>query len=131
MGHVYSKSSQLSGVVIADKEYVPRVAFAVLNKVLDEFSGRFPPNQWQSAPLNWPELKDIMARYQNPHEADNLLRVQKELDETKIIMHKTIESVLQRGDKLDDLVNKSEELSMASKAFYKTAKQTNSCCKIM
>ncbi len=45
--------------------------------------------------------------------------------------HKTIESVLERGAKLDDLVAKSEELSMSSKVFYKTAKQTNSCCKIM
>ena len=30
--------------------------------------------------------------------------------------------------KLDDLVDKSEALSMQSKAFYKTARKTNSCC---
>ena len=34
--------------------------------------------------------------------------------------HNTIEAVLQRGEKLDDLVDKSEGLSMQSKAFYKT-----------
>jgi hypothetical protein len=34
--------------------------------------------------------------------------------------HRNLESVLDRGDKLDDLVNKSEELSDASKLFYTT-----------
>lgn len=37
--------------------------------------------------------------------------------------HKTIESVLQRGEKLDTLVDRSNQLSMQSKAFYKTAKK--------
>lgn len=34
--------------------------------------------------------------------------------------HNTIEAVLQRGEKLDDLVLKSEGLSTQSKTFYKT-----------
>ena len=34
--------------------------------------------------------------------------------------HNTIEAVLDRGEKLDDLVEKSEGLSMQSKTFYKT-----------
>ena len=34
--------------------------------------------------------------------------------------HDTIDKVLQRGEKLDDLVEKSEELGLQSKAFYKT-----------
>jgi hypothetical protein len=40
-----------------------------------------------------------------------------------IHQHKTIESVLQRGEKLDNLVERSNALSMQSKAFYKTAKK--------
>lgn len=31
----------------------------------------------------------------------------------------TIDAVLQRGEKLDDIVKKSDDLSIASKAFYK------------
>ena len=46
------------------------------------------------------------------------MRIQKELDETKIVLHKTIESVLQRGEKIDDLVAKSDGLSAQSKMFY-------------
>ncbi|CAN6806639.1 unnamed protein product [Brassica oleracea] len=40
---------------------------------------------------------------QDPAEADKLLKIQRELDETKIILHKTIDSVLARGEKLDSL----------------------------
>ena len=36
--------------------------------------------------------------------------------------HKTMESLLQRGEKLDDLVARSDALSAQSKLFYKTAK---------
>ncbi len=42
--------------------------------------------------------------------------------------HNTIEAVLQRGEKLDDLVSKSEDLGLQSKTFYKTARKTNACC---
>jgi len=34
--------------------------------------------------------------------------------------HRTLEAVLDRGENLDDLVGKSEELSLHSKAFYTT-----------
>jgi len=44
--------------------------------------------------------------------------------------HKTIDSVLKRGEDLDKLVEKSGSLSQQSKMFYKTAKKQNSCCVI-
>jgi hypothetical protein len=51
------------------------------------------------------------------------MKVQAELDETKIVLHKTIESVLQRGEQLDSLVERSDALSAQSRMFYKTAKK--------
>ncbi|KAI7371939.1 hypothetical protein KC336_g20721, partial [Hortaea werneckii] len=54
-----------------------------------------------------------------------------ELDETKIVLHKTIESVLERGEKIDSLVAKSDGLSAQSKMFYTQAKKQNSCCVMM
>ena len=47
-----------------------------------------------------------------------MMKIQKELDETKIVLHKTIESVLERGEKIDSLVEKSDGLSAQSKMFY-------------
>lgn len=66
-----------------------------------------------------PELKEYLSKYQDPQQADSILKIQKELDETKIVLHKTIESVLQRGEKIDDLVAKSDGLSNQSKMFYR------------
>lgn len=60
-----------------------------------------------------------------------MTRLQADLDETKIILHNTISAVLQRGEKLDDLVAKSEDLSSQSKMFYKTARKTNQCCSLI
>lgn len=68
---------------------------------------------------------------QDPVQADKLTKIQKDLDETKITLHQTIESVLQRGEKLENLVDKSSDLSMASQMFYKQARKNNQCCKLM
>ena len=46
-------------------------------------------------------------------EADKILKIQRELDETKVVLHKTIDSVLAQGEKLDNLVDKSTDLSLA------------------
>jgi synaptobrevin family protein YKT6 len=57
------------------------------------------------------------------------MRVQNDLDETKVILHETIEHMLERGQKLDELVDKTDKLSGTSKAFYKEARG-GTCCVI-
>ena len=47
--------------------------------------------------ISFPQLKEYIQKYQDPHAADSIMKIQKELDETKIVLHKTIESVLERG----------------------------------
>uniref|UniRef100_A0A3P8VLX3 YKT6 v-SNARE homolog (S. cerevisiae) n=1 Tax=Cynoglossus semilaevis TaxID=244447 RepID=A0A3P8VLX3_CYNSE len=132
--HVYVRNDNLSAVVIADTEYPQRVCFTLLDKVLDEFSRQVDSINWPSGnpeTINYKALDIHLAKYQNPKEADAMTKVQAELDETKIILHNTMESLLERGEKLDDLVAKSEHLGNQSKAFYKTARKQNSCCEIM
>lgn len=94
-----------------------------------------PPFDWRAAPGDCegalPVLESCLARYQDPAAADKLTKIQRDLDETKVILHQTIDSVLRRGEKLDALVDKSADLSMASQMFYKQARRTNSCCKMM
>uniref|UniRef100_A0A8C7QR80 YKT6 v-SNARE homolog n=1 Tax=Oncorhynchus mykiss TaxID=8022 RepID=A0A8C7QR80_ONCMY len=121
--HVYVRNDSLSAVVIADSEYPQRVAFTLLDKVLEEFSRQVDSIDWPSGnpeTINYKALDIHLAKYQNPREADAMTKVQAELDETKIILHNTMESLLERGEKLDDLVQKSEHLGNQSKAFYKT-----------
>jgi len=75
-------------------------------------------------------LNKMIVSYQDPKQVDKLSKIQQELNETTDIMHQTIDKVLERGVKLDDLVDRSADLSSQSKMFYKTAKKHNSCCTI-
>lgn len=72
-----------------------------------------------------------MLLRQDPAAADKLTKIQRDLDDTKVVLHQTIESMLERGEKLENLVDKSNDLSMASQMFMKQAKKTNSCCRLM
>lgn len=116
------------------------MAYSLLNKITDEYLVKYGGSnssvitnatQANSAETKFPELDSYLVKYQDPQQADTIMKVQQELDETKIVLHKTIESVLARGEKLDSLVDKSEALSASSRMFYKQAKKTNSCCILM
>ncbi|KAI1799870.1 putative snare protein [Daldinia bambusicola] len=134
--HAYGRTEGVCGIIISDHQYPALVAHQLLSKVVDEFLSAHPRSSWSGAggqpnSISMPELKDYLAKYQDPHQADSILKIQRELDETKITLHKTIESVLQRGEKIDDLVAKSDGLSSQSKMFYQQAKKQNSCCVLM
>ena len=131
MCHVFVNENGISAVAISDKDYPQRVAFNMLSKLIEDFASQVPASVYTvSDPSNYKftECETYLEKYQNPGEADPMTKVQNELDETKIIVYNTIEQVLQRGEKLDDLVAKSEGLSIGSRTFYRTAKKTNACC---
>lgn len=131
MCQVYVRGDNLAGVLITDHEYPSRVAHTLITKVLGEFEEKVPASLWPNSvedTVEFTALPAFLAKYQNPKEADAMTKMQEDLDETKIILHNTIKAVLDRGEMLDDLVAKSDSLSMNSKAFYKTARKTNSCC---
>lgn len=132
--HVYLRGDSLAGVLIADHEYPQRVAHTLLSKILDEFKTVVPADKWATineSNVHFPKCEQYLRDYQNPKECDAMTKIQNDLDETKIILHNTIEAVLERGETLDKLVEKSEGLSNQSKAFYKTARKTNQCCVIL
>ncbi|VDP58577.1 unnamed protein product [Schistosoma mattheei] len=89
----------------------------------EDFALQCPASTWANMTVGSDPCKKIheyLQKYQNPTEADGLMRLQNELDETKVILHSTLESLLSRGEKLDDLVERSEGLSLQSKMFYTT-----------
>lgn len=131
--HACNKNG-LAAIAFMDREYPSRSSFYVLNKVLEDFE-KAAGDSWKTATVDG-ELGNLVCEaalkeYQDPAQADKLLKVQRELDETKVVLHKTIDSLLARGEKLDSLVEKSTDLSMASQVFYKQARRQNQCCVIM
>jgi synaptobrevin family protein YKT6 len=129
IGHVFTNLSGISCVVICDDAYPQRVAFTLINQILDDTLSQFSlENLLSASELEMPYLETYLKKYQDPAEADPLMRVQKEVDDCTNVLHRTLESLLERGEKLDDLMAKSDQLGAQSRAFYKVAKKSNSCC---
>lgn len=105
--HVHARPAidGVSGVLISDSEYPVRVAFSLLNKLLEEFMIKVSKTSWQTQANNlalsgnipskgegivksseFPQAQEYLARYQDPRQADTILRVQQELDDTKIVL---------------------------------------------
>ena len=60
-----------------------------------------------------------------------MLRIERELQEVQDIVHQNLQDLLKRGEAMDDLMAKSNDLNTASVDFYKKAKKTNSrCCNV-
>ncbi|ORC92271.1 putative vesicle-associated membrane protein [Trypanosoma theileri] len=139
-GNVVFAHSTLDGLValaIGDIEYNARVAFTLLGELIQQFQTTFRGKYdiiegKEDNFLNWPYLEETLIKYQKPEEQDKILKIKRDIEDTKVIMYNAIDQIIERGQKIDDLVAKSEDLGMASKTFYKQAKQTNSgCCSIM
>ncbi|KAH7731420.1 Synaptobrevin YKT6 [Aphelenchoides avenae] len=130
--HCYVRPDRLVGVCVTDQEYQSRVAFSMLTRVLDDFASTVPPPQWSQITdekaCKYEKLPELLTKWQNPREADALTKVQDEVEETKVVLHNTMQAVLDRGEKLDDLVKASENLSEQSKMFYTQARKLNKCC---
>lgn len=96
--HVYMRADGLCGCVTCDAEYPPRVAFSILTKVLEDFdvqnAGWKQEKRHES--ITWPPLEAAVQKYQDPANADQIMRIQKNLDETRDVLQNTIENVLQR-----------------------------------
>ncbi|KAI3321503.1 snare-like protein [Xylariaceae sp. AK1471] len=132
MFHCFARPEGVASVIIS-KDYPSLAAHAILSKVLDEYLVQhttMPPGR-KDGDVSFPFLRECLDTYQDPAQASNISAIQHNLDETKIMLHKTIDAVLQRGEKIDDLIEKSSDLSARSKAFYQGAKRQNSCCAIM
>lgn len=113
--HVYINSANVAVIVISDSEYPKEVAHRLIDKLLKEDS------------IDVDILLKILTDCQDPN-FDPIYKVKKELEETKDIICKSLEKLLERGEKLDDLIQKTQYLSENSKSFYKASKKMNRWC---
>jgi synaptobrevin family protein YKT6 len=134
-GWVYQRQDGLSAVVLATNNYDRRVAFDLVQKGMAAFEAH--PDNWAWAQVDadvaasasfQAEMAQLVARYQKPEQADSILRCLAELESTKIVLHRSIECLLDRGQKIDDLAAKSADLSATSKHFLKKSQKLNSWC---
>lgn len=73
-------------------------------------------------------VEQVMEDYQDPKSKDVMMQVQEEIDKTKEELSKSLMSVLERNNKLEDLAEKSQHLCYQTKLLFKEAKKKNRCC---
>ena len=125
--HAHVRADGLAATATGDAEYPARAAFSLLAQALAEFE-RASPGWRTGLERDWPPLAEHLRRARDPKAYDRIAKIQGDLDETTDVLHKTIDNLLERGEKLDSLVERSDDLSKQSKMFYKQARKTNSCC---
>lgn len=121
------KKDGVVAIVIATEDYPSRVAFSILREMMTEFEqchGRYTNGKSEV-------IQRGISEYQKPSNADKLLKIQENLEETKQIMTQNLEIAIGRGMTLDELAAKSENISESSKMFAREAKKMNKCCTVI
>ncbi|TPX47475.1 hypothetical protein SeMB42_g03289 [Synchytrium endobioticum] len=108
---------------LADDTFGRRIPFAFLDEIAKRFEAAYSPERAQSTiayGLNEfsKTIQQQMEYYSNPS-ADKIRQVQGEIDVVKDVMVSNIEKVLERGERIDILVDKTDSLNQASFAFKK------------
>tara|TARA_B110000285_G_scaffold235601_1_gene318517 strand:+ start:10064 stop:10567 length:504 start_codon:yes stop_codon:yes gene_type:complete len=97
-----------NAVMVTDNEYPTNVSFELLRKV-------------QESP---DIMTNILSNCQDPRTVSNVYRVR--VDEMLVIIHEKNEETINCA--VDEIVEKSENLSNQARTFYKVVKKHNQCC---
>lgn len=148
--HCMVKANKLAVAMVTNRDYPRRIAFEVMQDVAKKWEEIHP--NWASTGVDqniqFPHMEKVCKSYEDPRKSDNILKIQNQLDETKDIMiqvrfrfcevvffclskscpfHQNIESILARGESIQDLVDKTDDLESSSKVFFNNADKLNSC----
>ena len=129
-----SNSDNIGVTMICDEEYPKRVAIEFLLKILDNFKTFIKENKINlnlytvDTDVKYDYIKNEIEDWQDPSKKDKIMQLQDELNDVYDIMRQNLNELLKRGENLESLIIKSEELSKTSKSFYVNAKKTNRCC---
>jgi len=130
----YSTADGLAAVAAVDKRYPDRVATELLRGLVEGMRTEHGMT-WRVATSDFSQklsrLDATLTAAQDPAKIDKLTAVSDKLVEVKAVLQVTIEKVLERGELLDDLVERSADLSASAKKFYKATPKGWGCCVIV
>lgn len=116
----------LTFLVIADASLGRRVPFGFLVEIRSRFLAQFPEDSTDFADLpNYGagsfngELRSLMVEYGTTGggRQDAIGNAKREIDDVRGIMTRNIESLLERGERLDLLVDKTDRLGGSAREF--------------
>ncbi|ODO08849.1 vesicle-associated membrane protein 7 [Cryptococcus wingfieldii CBS 7118] len=123
----YVSSNGVVYLVMADDSVGRRMPFAFLADLERRFTAQYDSDDIVSAGAHSAEdfeseLSKLMHQYTTAPPADPLRQAQSDLNNVKDIMVQNIDSILQRGERLDLLVDKTDTLAGQAYAFRRGAR---------
>ena len=122
--------NELQYVCISDQAYQLRTVYAFLEAIKDKFKTQFGESN------RYPQKSEITARKcsgfssvlsaqtkifnENPA-ADKIGRIKDEIDSVKQIMLENLDNLIERGDRIDNLCDKTEMLKEEAQGFHNNA----------
>ena len=112
---------------MADQAFDRRVPFEFLENVKEKFHAKYS-DRWSTV-TTVKELRDFTGELSkqleiaNSGSEDKIRQTKRDIDTTKQVIEDGIESLLGRGEKIDILVEKADELDQGARAFRVGAKK--------
>jgi vesicle-associated membrane protein 72 len=115
-------------LVVADEEFGRQIPFAFLERIKEDFKRRYLAGNGTVTPAVGKEfgvkLKEHMQYcVEHPEEMNKISKIKSQVAEVKGIMMDNIEKVLDRGEKIELLVDKTENLRSQADNFQRQGKQ--------
>ena len=133
----YGKSDNngLGITCVCDEEYPLHVASQLIDKVCILFYSKFTKDNFINIKLDTqlklPELDNLIVEAQNPSNIDKIIKIKEELEETKTVVIEALDNLLARGESIEDLVQRTNDLSEVSKIYLREAEKMNECCNLL
>lgn len=115
-------------IIIITQSLGRRLPFAFLEDIKDRFLTLYGPAALQAVAYEYnTEFSKVLQQrlhfFNTDPQADAINRVKGELNEVKTVMVENIEKVLERGERLELLVDKTDHLQHESLAFKREARR--------
>lgn len=119
-----SSHTALTYLVVAQAELGRRIPFAFLLELKKKYLAQYPPEStnfsslpaYGTAAFN-SSLKSMLQQYNVAPPGDTLTNARREIESVKDIMTENIERVLERGERIDLLVDKTDKLGGSARDF--------------
>eukprot|EP01114_Cavostelium_apophysatum_P017016 TRINITY_DN4961_c0_g1_i1.p1 TRINITY_DN4961_c0_g1~~TRINITY_DN4961_c0_g1_i1.p1 ORF type:complete len:222 (+),score=51.91 TRINITY_DN4961_c0_g1_i1:136-801(+) len=124
----YIVDDHVTYICMADEEFGRRIPFAYLEDLKGRFKVSYGDRGKTALAFAMNEdfsrvMKNLMEYYSTNPEADKLSKIRGEVDEVKNVMVQNIEKVLERGERIELLVDKTENLQNNAFKFKKSSVQ--------
>jgi vesicle-associated membrane protein 7 len=111
-----------------DSEVKYRIPFAFLEEIKGTFRGQYGSEVHTAVAYAFdkefkPVVKERATFYNTNPESDTISRVQNQLDQVREVMVENIDKLLERGEKIELLLDKTEDLNMHAGKFQKQSKK--------